>query len=251
VRFRIINNKLAASCVFTLLLVITTAVPADSGYSSQLPQYSSQVAAGSSYSRNRWAPPEKPEATVGFMRFPGYSQKPYQQRNKDIDRQYKDKSFTGGRFVTPQILERLKQQQTRNQQVPRYQRNERYLPSSPTSESNKSLIQGTDDYPSCDVGNVNSLYDISTVSPWGSGPDVIYRGESFPDTYSNSIPGAYTGVFPNASPWGPSAVVGGTAPMNAPIYEYDHYSGEIKGFDDQNKTYRWQNNAFKPFGFMP
>ena len=257
-RFRIIYNKLAGSCVFGLLMLTTTAVPADSGSSPQLPQYSSQVVATSSYSRNPWVLPEKPDAAVGFMTFPSYSQRPYQQDNKDMDGQYKGKTFKGGRFVTPKILERLKQQQTRNQQMPRYERNDRYLPRSPNPESNKSLIQGGDEYPSCEVGNVNSLYDIPNISPWGSGLDVIYRGESFPDVYYDSMPGAFTGVFPNANrefpnanPWVPSEAVGGIPPMNIPLYKYDRYSDEIEGSDDQNQTFRWQNNTFKPFDFMP
>ena len=133
---RIINNKISGSGVFSLLMVMATTVIADSNNSQVLPQYSPRVIAGQSnpwlsnqkqpdsqgsntQQSNPWSVPERPGDHPAMQPLPEYRSQQYQgnqyQRNQ-IDRQNQ-----GYRFVTPAILESLKQQQRQTQMMQRTQ----------------------------------------------------------------------------------------------------------------------------------
>ncbi len=215
---RMINNKFTVSLMFSLLAMLTVSAIAGN---QPLPQYSLQMAGNS---LNPWALPQVPEKPSGFQSQPRYSNQPYQNDQSDIQ-------YPGFRFVTPEILESLKQQQMQTQQVPpRYpyrqysNRQYRRQPSPPPQLMSEQPMQGYYGVPSPGLGFANPLYDTPAVSPWGSGPDVIYRGQSFP--------------------WVPDAAIGGIPPMQVTPFIDNNGQGDV-GSGGELK----QNNVFNPFTF--
>ena len=97
-----------------------------------------------------------------------------QQTQKNWRPQYQDRQVEkhkrGFRFVTPEILESLKQQQIQTQQM--------------TENIQHPLLPHQSiqnyDYPSFGTGFKNPLYDTPTASPWSSGPDILYGGKMYP-----------------------------------------------------------------------
>lgn len=146
-----------------------------------------------------------------------------------------------GRFVSPQKLDQIQQQQKRYQTMPENQ----HRSSSPYSRYTPRLNSGVqapytvDNWSHPGVGNqsiygtgaVNPLYDTPVVSPWGSGVDVLNKGASFPMV--------------------PSEAIGGLPPMHVPSIGITPYSkdgseaavGDINVPDDVN--------IFNPFTFLP
>jgi len=154
----------------------------------------------------------------------------------------------GYRFVTPEIIESLEQQQTRAQQVPGYYQNRQYrapqsLPSrrpqvpAPPQVMQQLMPQlmseppiqtfplhDTYGFSSPATGFTHPLTDLPSVSPWAGGPDVMYQGEQFP--------------------WLPNAAIGGIAPMNVSPFIGNGQQGEAPSEHNQI-----QNKVFNPFTF--
>ena len=157
-----VYKQFTIGLVCSLLVVIATTVAADTPVSS----YSLQLTAETS---NPWAWPQPPDNTTGFS-----------QRSKSWGKQYQGiqrPQYNNYRFVTPEILESLKQQQTQNQLTP-----ENNQPLKPRSSRNYS-------YPSLGMGLTNPLYDTHTVSPWSNGSDNLYNDESLPLVPKEAIGG--------------------------------------------------------------
>ena len=138
-----------------LMVSITTVATADSPISP----YSLQLAAEKG---NPWAWPQTPNRDSGFQQRPRswgqyYQGKQKQQYNQDF------------RFVTPEILESLKQQQSRNQMTP-----ENKQPFKP-QPSNRNYS-----YPSLGMGYTNPLYGTPSISPWSTDSNLLYGDNSFP-----------------------------------------------------------------------
>ena len=99
-----IYKQLTAGLVCGLMMLITTTVIAGSPVS----QYSLRVTGEQS---NPWASPYTPSSATGFQQVPKSWRPQYQSRQIE---KYK----RGFRFVTPEILESLKQQQIQTQLMP-------------------------------------------------------------------------------------------------------------------------------------
>jgi hypothetical protein len=136
--YKLFNVGLACS----LIMIIATKAITD----SPVAPYSLRLAAGQG---NAWTAPQAPKS--------------WEQQNQTGQKQ--NQNF---RFVTPEILESIKQQQTQNQLMPE---NRRY----PPRHRQPSQYYG---YPSPGMGVANPLYDTPAVSPWGSSSDNLYGGES-------------------------------------------------------------------------
>ncbi len=214
-QYRMIN-KFTVSLVFSLLATMTVSATAGRYTQQPLSLYSLQLAAGST---NPWALPQAPEKPASFQRPPQHPNHRYQQGQSGIE-------YPGFRFVTPQILESLKQQQMQMQQVPGNYPNYQYRQqqSAPPQLMSEQPVPGYYGFPSAGAGPSNPLYDIPAVSPWGNGPDMLYRGESFP------------GI--------PDAAIGGIPPMNVLPFAENNGVGEAEtgGLPGQNKV-------FNPFSF--
>jgi len=214
-QYRMIN-KFTLSLVFGLLITMTVSVTAGSYIQPPLPHHSLQLAAGST---NPWALPQVPEKPANFQRPPQQPNYRYQQEQSGVE-------YRGFRFVTPQILESLKQQQMQTQQVPGNYPNYQYRPqqSTPPQLMSEQPVPGYYGFPSTGMGQSNPLYDMPAVSPWGNGPDMLYRGESLP--------------------WVPDAAIGGIPPMNILPFAGNNGAGEAETGRSQN-----QNKVFNPFSF--
>lgn len=195
-------NKFTVSLVFSLLTSITV----------------SAAAAGSA---NPWALPPSPEKPQNFQRPPQHAEHRYQENQTNIQ-------YPGFRFVTPEILESLKQQQMQTQQVPgsyNYQNRQYRQPqSTPPQLMSGPPVPGYYGFQSPGMGFANPLYDTPAVSPWGNGTDMLYRGGSFP------------GV--------PDAAIGGIPPMNVSPFTGNNENGQAESAGEQ-----YQNKVFNPFTF--
>lgn len=219
-QYRMIYKKLAVSLVSSLLATMAVSVSAESNTRQQFSQRSLLLAGRST---NPWALPPAPERAPNFQRPPQYRNQQYQPYQDDQT----DVQYPGFRFVTPEILESLKQTQMRTQQTPdRYLKRRSYRPQQtvPSQLMLEQPVPGYYGFPSTTMGVPNPLYDAPAVSPWGNGPDVLYRGESFP--------------------WIPDAAIGGIPPMNIEPFTENN---ETDNAESANKQY--QNNAFNPFTF--
>jgi len=106
------------------------------------------------------------------------------------------------------------------------------------------------------MSNSNPLYDAPLTSPWGSGPDVLYRGESLPDSFPGSFTDSFSGAYPNNMLWVPGEAIGGLPPIQIPSYDYKQYADD--NYDPKSDVYNPANpdsyireNAFNPLNFMP
>jgi hypothetical protein len=243
---RIIYNKISGSGVFSLLMVMVTTVIADSNNSQVLPQTSPRLIAGQSnpwlpdqkqpdlqgsntQQSNPWSVPARPGDHPAMQPLPEYRSQ--QRQRNQIDRQNQ-----GFRFVTPAILESLKQQQRQTQMMQRNQQSYQPGPRQPVQGSYQRNYQQNYGYPSYGMGYSNPLYDVPAVSPWGSRPDILYRGQSFP-------------LVPNEA-------IGGIPPIHIPSFGGNSYSGEpnsadTNNVDSNNSERRKENNVFNPFTFIP
>jgi len=190
-------------------------------------------------------------------------------------------------FVTPELLDSLKQQQMQfqsmsSQLIPQMRPSQRRMVSSRscTEQSQPLQVQpnlaavtiapevvnfGRAEMPSwpnmsSPAGsyrmNDNLVYDTPVVSPWGQGADVLYRGESFPKQVPGALPPALGGQFPGMvgeSSWVPNEAVGGLLPMPVSAAGLNEY--KINKLDEvENVTKRKNsavNNVFNPFTFLP
>ena len=121
------------------------------------------------------------------------------------------------RFVTPEILQSLKQQQTQTQQVMPLQQNENR-----NYYSNQRPQYGA---PSYGMGYSPQGYDVPMASPWAEGLELFQQGQSLPMV--------------------PDAAIGGIPPMQTPIFGDDSFDG-IYDYGDQHK-----DNVFNPYTFIP
>jgi len=148
-----------------LMMLITTTVTAG----RPLSQYSLRVIGEQN---NPWVLPQAHNSATGFQHMP----KSWGQQNQGRQIEQHDRGF---RFVTPEILASLKQQQIQSQLM--------------TENKPRPLMprQSIQNYasPSSGMGFTNPLYDTPAVSPWSSGSDILYGGESSPFVPEEAIAG--------------------------------------------------------------
>jgi len=210
-RVRIIKSKtVVVGCMLSLLLASSVPVIADTGAgqmsSHLLAQYLGK-------SPNPWAVEERTEPPVDAQRLFRYQDSP-QDNYQTYSRVQRD------RFVTPEILQSLKQQQSHYQLAPSMGSSRQMMHVRPRQ---RQYIMPSYTTPSYGMNYSAPIYDAPAVSPWANSPDMIYQGQSFP-------------LVPNEA-------IGGLPPM--PLYGDDSIGG-MYGSDVQNG-----NNVFNPFTFIP
>jgi len=210
----------------------TTTAMADD-YSNHPVLHYMQVADGQSMGRqtNPWLLPERQHYRQDFQYYPDYQNQRHQQDRQagsqenrqdyqqypDYQRQHEQDSQFGNqsqvfRFVTPEDLESLKRQQTQTQMMQDKQQSHRY--------GQQSYGAGYYNYPTYGLGYGYPLYNAPAVSPWGSSPDLLYRGNSFP--------------------WVPDAAIGGLPPIHV---------SPLRETDEEEKLPEY--NVFDPFSLLP
>ena len=158
--------------------------------------------------------PLMPRQSIQNYGYPsGFQQTPKTWRPQYQSRQI-EKYNRGFRFVTPEILESLKQQQIQTQLMTE----NKQRPLMP-----RQSIQNYG-YPSSGMGFTNPLYDTPAVSPWSSGSDILYGGES--------------------SPFVPKEAIGGLSPFHIPPFAKNNGVYESGNTDILKET-----NVFNPFNF--
>ena len=250
---RLIDKIYTGSLVFSLF--ITNAAVADSYTEKLMLKHSPQLLAGQ---WNPWLLPEVPEKKTDFQCPADWQSEQSQDGSAGRQGQGQAPEFKkrlSGRFVTPGILESLKQQQIQTQMTPSYesyrQRPQQRKPQQRMQQQPVTRLPENRNYygePSYGMGSANPLYDVPTVSPWGSGSDVIYRGGSFP------------GALPGSSPWVPNEAIGGLPPIHVPPFGGSSNWGELNSTGSDNAeadntekrldNYN-NNNVFNPFTFVP
>ena len=250
---RLIYKIYTGSLVFSLL--ITNAAAADNYTKDSLLKYPPQLLAGQ---WNPWVLPKVPEKTTGFQCPAEWQSEQSQDKSAGTQGQGQTPEFNkrlSGQFVTPGILESLKQQQIQTQMTPSYesyrQRPQQRMPQQRMPQQPVTRLPENRNYygePSYGMGYANPLYDVPAVSPWGSGPDVVYRGESFPNWSS--------GALPDELPWVPNEAIGGLPPIHVPPFERGSNWGELNSTgsnntEAENTKRRIDNNVFNPFTFTP
>ena len=259
-----ISNKFITSRFFTgwicglLMIMVTPAMTANVVVDSEDPQYPWLRVSGQS---NPWALPQTQQNNFDFRS--GFQQQPYdyyqQYQSAPIETQHPDAQYPdtqsryrhnmplqnrdkmrqyqpthqwqpqAERFVTPEFLESLKQQQKQHQLIPENQQDHQPVQRQFMQKQPGSGLpgQGIYSYPSYHAGSANPLYDVPAVSPWGNGADVLYRGESFP-------------MVPSEAP-------GGISPMHVPSFGMNNYKNSESGEPIGTDKY----NVFNPFTFLP
>lgn len=277
----IIKNILSKSglpCLFALLIILSGEVLAEDYYQQAAPYYSPPATGNQlnpqmeqqrryqqSDQNNPWVLPPVQNERPGFgqrydYRYHRFEENPIDQRSRSY------------RFVTPEILQSLKRQQTQNQllqrlpeqQYPRQQGprqqgpGQKYPGQRPVQQPLYRSVPGSStlDYPlpgslgqsyyglapyasaMQDNRFSDPLYDAPSTSPWGGGPDILYRGESFP--------------------WLPNAAIGGLPPIDVPLelpnvrpvtpWSLDEKSN-LPGTD--NKQKKKYSGVFNPYDFAP
>ena len=158
-------NKFTIGLAYSLMMmiIVSTAI-ADSPIS----QYSLRTIGEHS---NPWALPQTPNSASGFQQMPNTWGQQYQGSKIE-------KYNRGYRFVTPEILESLKQQQSQNQMTPEDKQ---------PLKSQRSIQNYS--YPSLGMGYTNPLYGTPTVSPWSTDSNLLNSGDSFPMAPKEAIGG--------------------------------------------------------------
>jgi len=158
--------------------------------------------------------PLMPRQSIQNYAYPsGFQQTPKPRRPQYQDSRI-EKYKRGSRFVTPETLESLKQQQIQTQLMPE----NKQRPLMP-----RQSIQHYA-YPSSGMGLTNPLYDTPAVSPWASGSNILYGGIS--------------------SPFVPKEAVGGLSPIHIPPFANNNGVYESGNTNIQKET-----NAFMPYNF--
>lgn len=242
------HNKFVLKLMLSLLLLMTVSAYAGNGNNQPFARHVLQLASDG----NPWALPPQP---ADFM--PGFAPLPHQLNGQwDTQRQI-PRQFRGDRFVTPEIIESIKQQQKQAQKTPDYRRNQSYrtprsnvpqnfMPAMPMQPSftyppsrmmPDAVLPGMLNMPRMPgLQTMNPLHDAPAVSPWGSGYDVLNRGAS--------------------SPWVPNAAIGGIPPMHIQPFD-DFTENNESGYGwhqnlNQNQNQKLnQNSVFNPFTFGP
>lgn len=225
---RIIYNRFTGSGLFSVLMIIASTVMADDYRYLPYTQYSPQKYADQSDRRrtNPWALPDNQQQSPSNRYFPDYrdqqaqgSQQPPDDKSQDYGREKQGQNF---RFVTPETLQSLRQQQTQTQLMPGSNYKQQNNP--------KRSYRGYNSYTPYSMGYSSPIYDLPAispwVSPWGGGPDVLYRGESFP-------------LVPNEA-------IGGMPPIHIPSYDDNSYYG-----GSNNPTIEKEYDVFNPFSLIP
>ena len=264
-RRRIYNNY-SLSGVFSLLMMVTVSAMAqnnDSYYTSPpdersvnpwlLPQAPIERPLQASGQAPGQAPGQTYGGSSGYQASPGYYQQDARRKTRgQQDRQSRQDRIWQNphdQFVTPDILESLKQQQRMYQTMPGNQphmNDRRRSQSQPYMDmtmngsrhpqaqpfmqmplNSRLPGQGIYSAPSYGAGGANPLYDTPAVSPWGNGPDVLYRGESLPMV--------------------PSEALGGFSPMHVPSFGMNTY----KNTGPDVPVGADESNVFNPFTFLP
>ena len=211
---------------------MATTVTAEGDYYQRSPQYPAQNMANQYYSDqsgsspvNPWSLPQQLASPPEFQPYPKYYDQPDPATSPGRGYQERRGQRQRGRFVTPDVLESLKQQQRQHQVMPENQHGTRqYWPAQPGSGL---LGQGGYGYPLYGTGSANPLYDAPAVSPWGNGADVLNRGGAFPMV--------------------PSEAIGGFSPMHVPSFGMNNY----KDSDSGEPVETDESNVFNPFTFLP
>jgi len=186
------------------------------------------------------------------------------------------------RFVTPEALNSLKQQQIQMQLMPGHTD----LNQSGAAPANSCSVQpepslrqhpwmprfgvapqgsnmgGQTVLPSGMLYGMsanNPVYDSPAVSPWGNGADVLYRGESLPKSSPGSFPSTWGGEFPGMSsgsyPWVPNEALGGLLPIPVPSETVNSYQRERldeRGESGDKIVEKTKiDKVFNPFTFLP
>lgn len=247
---RVTYNNFSLRWVLSLLMMVTVSAVAES---NDLASSTMLVAEQT----NPWtipqAPAQAPAQTYGNQ--PAYQALPKYYNQAVQQHQYQPRQYSrqqnkiwrnpGDRFVSPEILESLKQQQKQYQLMPEYQqpvnnrrqpRSQQFMQMPPASGPSG---QGAYGYPSYGAGSygtgsygagsygtgsANPLFDAPAVSPWGDGADVLYRGESLPMV--------------------PSEAMGGFPPMHVPSFDMNSYKNMQPGEAGES-------DVFNPFTFLP
>ncbi len=155
---RIIFLKYSASRMLAILAAIATSVAADNVALQSSSQYPSILVAGQA---NPWALPETQKETQDFRPL-----------TNNQDKRFKYEQKVQGKFVTPEILDSIKQQQTQTQLMPGQQQYNQLLQNRgmPVRPGYSMPGQGYYGAPSYGMGMTNPLYNTQAVSPWGSTP---------------------------------------------------------------------------------
>lgn len=213
------SNKFTLTRVVILFATCASVVVADNLSGSQ---YSMLLAVGQS---NPWALPQSIDNQQGIHRATPDANKQYSDNQTNIQ-------YPGYRFVTPEILESLKQQQMQTQQMPDSysQQSSRKPQQKPPEQNQWQSGHLYSDYPLMGgSGMSNPLYDEQVTSPWNN-------------PWNNTQGGLYQG---KTFPWLPDAAIGGIPPIPVQPLIENNANGKESG-----KQY-FENNAFNPFTFGP
>lgn len=202
--YRTIYKIFTGSWILASFIVTASTAVADGSVMPAYPDQSMQYVAEQS---NPWLLPEKPKGSPDFKKFPNYHSEQNQSDRTGSQTQ-------GHRFVTPEILESLRQQQKQNQMMRDNLQNQQYMPRRPA--------QSGYGYPSA---GARYSYDTPALSPWAGGADTLYRGQSFP--------------------WVPNEAIGGISPIPMPSFGDNSLLVEPDNTEEKNK-----NNVFNPFSFI-
>jgi len=246
-RHLMIYNRVNGSWKMSLLMIMVAVLSTQSHASQPLSRNSILLVAESA---NPWLIPKPPEETLRFEQPARFRQHPNRSDRYQMNR-----------FVTPEILQSLKQQQMQTQLMQndrrhnqRYDQQQRQLPYNSSLRQSMPLFPEQNNFasPSYGMGYANPLFDAPAVSPWGNSPDLIYRGES--------LPGTFTDGATEYMPWTQGDALGGLPPMYVPpggenslgdYYGRPGGNAETGGLERGSTENRMENNVFNPFTFLP
>jgi len=237
------DNKITANLMIALPLLVVSTIAAGNSF-QPIHSYSNQLAGTPG---NPWALPPEPRQQPEF-KSPTQDRYYSPPNGSDVYTE-RVRPEAAGRYVTPEILQSLKQQQSQQQGMlgivpelmpPRRVPYTNYNRRLPQQYNNSQLLPGYSGgvqnfgMPSqSGMGSSNPLFDVPSVSPWSNAPDVLYRGEDMP--------------------WLPDAALDGMPPI--PISPYmDNYGfgGSDRQFSPSTEgQYPVQDNVFNPFTFAP
>ena len=226
-----LDNKVAINLMIGLSSLVSLPIVANNSSQSFQP-YSKQLAG------NPWTIPAAPDKQPGFDS--PVQKTPAQDRYSPLDSSgfYSGAAFpeSSDRYVTPEIIESLKQSPEQPQTLPQAMSNTNYRMRRQQYNTTPLLPdynggQGMGSMPQ--RGMSNSLYDVPTVSPWSNAPDVLYRGEDMP--------------------WMPDEAFGGMPPIPTSPYLGNYgFGGTEKQYSPAlNNQFPTQNNVLNPFTFAP
>lgn len=206
-QYRISNNEYFCKFIFCPTFILYALLPVTVSAQEQMIQQNTVRAVTVS---NPWALPQEPVATPVEPPPP-----PAPARNRM------------GHFVTPDVLESLKQQQQQYQVMPENRRYNTWRQYAPAYRSPGLSGSGRNGYPLYGTGMTDPLYDVPIVSPWGNDGSLLYRGGSLPMV--------------------PDEAIGGLPPIYTPSMGMKKNTRNEQGDTEYNDDYR----VFNPFTFLP